>query len=133
MTFSTGLIVVIVAMALFYLRIAMLRGRKRRYERDFAMKRRRVNGRLKGSVIPQQAKGTPTYSITSWYLVAFAFILIIFGLLMFNQMTILGYELIQNKELIEKYAQYWYVLVAVGVVLFAFCFKIDKPFIDADD
>ena len=133
MTFSTGLIVVIVAMALFYLRIAMLRGRKRRYERDFAMKRRRVNGRLKGSVIPQQAKGTPTYSITSWYLVAIAFILIIFGLLMFNQMTILGYELIQNKELIEKYAQYWYVLVAVGVVLFAFCFNIEKPFIDEDE
>ena len=38
MTFSTGLIVVIVAMAFFYLRIAFLRGRKKRYERDFATK-----------------------------------------------------------------------------------------------
>jgi hypothetical protein len=133
MTFSTGLIVVIVAMAFFYLRIAMLRGRKKRYERDFALKRRRVNGRSKGSVLPKQAKGTPTYSITSWFLVAVAFILIIFGLLMYNQMTILGYDLIQNKELIDKYAQYWYVVVALGVILFAFCFKIDKPFIDADE
>jgi hypothetical protein len=133
MTFSTGLIVVIVAMALFYLRIAMLRGRKKRYEREFAMKRRRVNGRSKGSVLPQQAKGTPTYSITSWYLVAVAFILIIFGLLMYNQMTILGYDLLRNKELLDKYAQYWYVVVAVGVVLFAFCFTIEKPFIDDDN
>lgn len=129
MTFSPGLIVVIVAMALFYLRMAMLRGRKKRYEREFAVKRRRVNGRIKGSALPQQAK-TPTYSITSWYLVAIAFILIIFGLLMYNQMTILGYDLIRNKELIDKYAQYWYIVVSLGLILFAFCFAIERPYID---
>jgi hypothetical protein len=128
MTFSTGLIVVIVTMAFFYLRIAFLRGRKKRYEREFALKRRRVNGRLKGAALPQKAKGTPTYAIVSWYLVGFAFILIILGLLMFNQMTILGYDLIKNQDLVNKYSQYWYVLVALGVVIFAFCFKIDKPY-----
>jgi hypothetical protein len=130
MTFTTGLIVVIVAMAFFYLRIAFLRGRKKRYEREFALKRRRVNGRSKGAALPQQPKGTPTYGITSWFLVAFAFILIIFGMLMYNQMTILGFDLIKNPELVNKYAQYWYIIVALGVVIFAFCFKIDKPYID---
>jgi hypothetical protein len=130
MNFTTGLIVVIVAMAFFYLRIAYLRGRKRRYERDFALKRRRVNGRSKGSALPQQPKGTPAYGIISWYLVAVAFILIIFGLLMYNQMTVLGFDLLKNKELVDKYAQYWYIVVSLGVVLFAFCFKIDKPYID---
>ena len=130
MTFSTGLIVVIVTMAFFYLRIAFLRGRKRRYESELATKRRRVNGRSKGAVLPQNAKGSPTYGIVSWYLVGFAFILTILGLLMFNQMTILGYDLVKNPDFVNKYSQYWYVLVALGVLVFAFCFKIDKPYID---
>jgi hypothetical protein len=130
MIFTPGLIVVIAAMAFFYLRIAFLRGRKKRYEREFALKRRRVNGRLKGAVIPQQAKGASTYGIVSWYLIGIAFILTILGLLMYNQMTILGYDLIKNPELVSKYAQYWYVLVALGVVIFAFCFKVDKPYSD---
>lgn len=130
MTFSTGLIVVIVTMAFFYLRIAFLRGRKRRYESELATKRRRVNGRSKGAVLPQNVKGSPTYGIVSWYLVGFAFVLTILGLLMFNQMTILGYDLVKNPDFVNKYSQYWYVLVALGVLVFAFCFKIDKPYID---
>ncbi|MEI8131237.1 MAG: hypothetical protein WCG34_02310 [Leptolinea sp.] len=130
MNFSTEIIIVIASMAFFYLRIALLRGRKKRYERDYALKRRRVNGRSKGAALPQTAAGSPLYGIISWYLVAIAFILIIFGMLMYNQMTILGFTLINDADLIERYAQYWYILVASGVVLFAFCFKIDKPNID---
>ena len=42
---STELIVVIAAIAVFYLRIAMLRGQKKRYERELALKRRKVKDR----------------------------------------------------------------------------------------
>jgi hypothetical protein len=130
MTFSTGLIVVIASMVFFYLRIAFLRGRKKRYERDFALRRRRVNGRSKGSTLPQKAEGSPPYNISSWYMVGLAFILIITGLIMYNKMTILGFNIIPNPEIINVYLEYWYVLVALGVVIFAFCFKVDKPFVD---
>ncbi|KAF0111785.1 MAG: Uncharacterized protein FD147_587 [Chloroflexi bacterium] len=130
MKFSTGLLVVIVSMVFFYLRIAWLRGRKKRFERDYALKRRRVNGRSKGAALPQKAPGTPPYGITNWFFVAIAFIIIIFGMLMYNKMTILGYDLIKDVELVAKYAEFWYIPVALGVVIFAFCFKIDKPILD---
>jgi hypothetical protein len=130
MKFSTGLIVVIASMVFFYLRIAYLRGRKKRYEREFALKRRKVNGRSKGSPLPQKTPGTPPYGITSWYLVGFAVFLILFGMLMYNKMTILGLEIVKNTELITKYSDYWYIPAAIGVIVFAFCFKIDKPKLD---
>ena len=48
MKFTTELIIVAVAIFLFYLRIAMLRGKKKRLEREYALKRRKVKGRSKG-------------------------------------------------------------------------------------
>jgi hypothetical protein len=56
---SPGMIVVIVAIVLFYLRIAMLRGKKKRLEREYALKRRKSGGRSKGAALPQQAPGSP--------------------------------------------------------------------------
>jgi hypothetical protein len=130
MKITTGLIILIASMVFFYLRIAYLRGRKKRYERDYALVRRKVGGRSKGAALPKAAPGSPPYSINSWFLVGFAMILIIIGMLMYNKMSILGYDIIQNAEFVAKYAEFWYIPASLGVVIFAFCFKIEKPKLD---
>ena len=130
MDFSTGMIVVIVAMVLFYFRIAMLRGQKKRYEREYALKRRKVSGRSKGAALPTPERGSPPYGVTSWFLVTFAIILMIIGLIMYNNMSIVGIDLIKDTAFVDQYTQFWYIPVALGVIVLAFCFKVQKPLED---
>jgi len=130
MKLTTGLIIVILAMVFFYVRIAILRGRKKRMEREFALKRRRVKGRSKGAALPQKAPGTPPYSISSWFLVGVAILLMLVGLVVYNKISIFGWEIIKDPALVDMYDKFWYIPVALGVVVFAFCFKIDKPLED---
>jgi hypothetical protein len=130
MKFSTGLIVVLVSLVFFYLRIGYLRGKKKRYEREYALKRRKVGGRSKGSPLPQKTPGTPPYGINNWFLVGGAMVLIIGGMLLYNKMTILGLQIIKNEAFLNTYSDYWYIPLALGVIVFAFCFKIDKPIMD---
>lgn len=132
MRLSTELIVVIGAMVFFYLRIAILRGQKKRFEREYALKRRKVNGRSKGAALPTPQPGTPPFGVNSWFLVAVGVLIVIAGVIMYNKMTLFGIELIKDADIIAKYAGYWYIAVAAGVVLLAFCMKIDKPRLDDD-
>ncbi len=127
MKFTTGIIVVIASMVFFYLRIALLRGRKRRYEREYALKRRKVNGRSKGAVLPQSSKGTPPFGVKSWIMVGVSLILVIFGMLAYNKMTFLGFDLITNQVFLDTSTEFWYIPVALGVVLLSFSIKVDKP------
>ena len=127
MELTTGMIVVLVAMVLFYLRVAMLRGQKKRYEREYALKRRKVHGRSKGAALPQNTSGTPPYQITSWWLVALAIFLAITGVIMNNKMTILSLNIINNPAFVDKYSEFWYIPVAAGVLIFALCFTVQKP------
>jgi len=124
---STELIVVIIAIAIFYLRIAMLRGQKKRYERDLALKRRKVKGRSKGSPLPQQPKGTPPYTVRSWILVVISVLLMLGGVIAYNNFYLLSWQIIQNTAFVDTYAPLWYIPVAVGVILLAFTITIRKP------
>jgi len=117
MIFTPEIIAVMLAMVFFYFRMAQLRGQKRRYQKDYALKRRKVGGRSKGSALPQDPPGTPPYGITSWWLVALAMLLMLFGLGLFNKMF----------SQLDQYARYWYIPVCLGTILFAFCFKVRKP------
>jgi hypothetical protein len=128
--FSTELIVVAVAILIFYFRIAMLRGQKKRFEREYALKRRKVGGRSKGSALPQNPPGSPPYKVSSWFLVGVGVILMLVGLLAFNKFSILGWDVIKDQSFVDTYSQYWHWAVAAGVLVFAFCFKIDKPILD---
>ena len=130
---STELIVVIVAIAVFYLRIAMLRGQKKRYERDLALKRRKVKGRSKGSPLPQQPKGTPPYTVRSWLLVAISVLLMLAGLLAYNKFYIITWQIVQDAAFVETYAPFWYIPVALGVILLAFTITIRKPIDDSGE
>jgi hypothetical protein len=127
MKITIGIIVVGLSMVFFYLRVAFLRGRKKRNERAYALKRRRVNGRSKGAALPTPAKGAPPFGVNSWILVAISILLIVFGLLLYNNMYILNYQLISNEAFLQAVAKYWYIAMAAGVVLLSFCLKINKP------
>jgi len=127
MRFSTELIIVIVAIILFYLRIAWLRGKKKRLEREFALKRRKVKGRSKGAMLPQKTPGTPPYGITSWFLVALAVLLILVGYAAYSRFVVFGWQFVNDISWVDTYSKYWHWAVAAGVVVFAFCFKIDMP------
>ena len=130
---STELIVVIVAIAVFYLRIAMLRGQKKRYERDLALKRRKVKGRSKGSPLPQQPKGTPPYTVRSWLLVVISILLMLAGLMAYNNFNLLKWQMIRDTAFVETYAPFWYIPVALGVILLAFTITIRKPIDDTGE
>lgn len=130
---STELIVVIVAIVIFYLRVAMLRGQKKRYERDLALKRRKVKGRSKGSPLPQQPKGTPPFTVRSWVLVVISMLLMLAGVVAYNKFYFLGMQLVPDPAFVEAYAKYWYILVSAGVILLAFTVTIRKPIEDATE
>lgn len=132
MEISTGLIVVAVAMLLFYVRIAILRGRKKRYEREYALKRRKVSGRSKGAVLPTPEPGSPPFGVTSWVLVVVSMIVILAGVVMYNDMTMFGITLFEGSAWAAKIVEFWYIPVSVGVLALSFCFKIDKPRMDEE-
>jgi len=130
---STELIVVIVAMVIFYLRIAMLRGKKKRWERELALKRRKVKGRSKGSPLPQQPKGTPPYIVRSWVLVVISILLMLLGVIAYNNFYVFGNEIIKDPTFVDSYAKFWYLAVSVGVLLLALGIDIRKPVEDVDE
>jgi len=130
MKFSIGLIVVVVAIVFFYIRIAMLRGRKKRYTREFALKRRKVNGRSKGAALPAPKPGSPPFGVTSWFLVAIAILLMVAGIIVYNNFSVFGIDIIKDPAIVKQFAQFWYIPVALGVVVFAFCFNVQKPIED---
>ncbi len=130
---STELIVVVVAIAIFYLRIAMLRGQKKRFERELALKRRKVKGRSKGSPLPQQPKGTPPYTVRSWALVVVSILLMLAGLLAYNKFYIITWQIVQDAAFVETYAPFWYIPVALGVILLALTITIRKPIDDTGE
>jgi len=130
---SIELIVVIISIAVFYLRIAMLRGKKKRYERELALKRRKVKGRSKGSPLPQQPKGTPPYVVRSWFLVVISILLMLSGVIAYNKFYFLSWEIIKDTVFVDAYAPYWYIPVAAGVILLAFAITIRKPLADEED
>lgn len=131
MKITTEVIVVIASMVFFYLRMAILRGKKKRYEREFALKRRKVNGRSKGAALPAAQPGSPPFGVNSWFFVAVGVLIMIAGMIMYNNMTIFGIQIITDPELLT-YTKFWYIAISLGVIILAFCMKIDKPRMDED-
>ncbi len=128
--FSIELLVVVIAILLFYARIAQLRGRKKRYEREFALKRRKVKGRSKGAALPAKDPWSSNYIVKSWLLVALGIALMLAGFVAYSQFTVFGISLTQDAAFIEAYSKYWYLAVSVGVLVLAMSITIAKPRLD---
>ena len=113
-----GMIVVIVAMAIFYLRLMQLRGKKRRLEREAMVHRMREANRKKGKVPPAPPKdpNAPPFGITSWVLVAIAVVLMLLGVV--ARSTTFLPQLLQD---------FWWIPTTVGVLAMVFCVKVEVP------
>jgi hypothetical protein len=132
MKITTGMIVVLVSMVIFYLRVAILRGQKKRFAREYALKRRKVSGRSKGAALPTPEPGSPPFGVNSWFLVGLSCLIILAGVIMYNEMNVFGITLFEGSALVDTLIPYWYVPMAAGVILLALCLKIEKPRLDED-
>jgi len=108
----TGLIVVGAAMLLFYLRLGMLRGRKRRLEREQALEIRRSLKKRRAMEDKKPDFEHPRYQVVSWVMVVGALILMLAGVTMYTA-----------KWFPQNYSEYWWISATAGVLLFTFCFK----------
>lgn len=104
-----GLWVTIIALGIFYLRLALLRGKKRREIREEALA---VKRKGKGAKMTVDEQHLPGYQVTSWYLVALAVVLMLVGMMARY-----------NTDFPDVMRQYWWVGTATGALVFAFCFK----------
>jgi multisubunit Na+/H+ antiporter MnhB subunit len=109
MKFDFGLAITAVAMLLFYVRLAMLRGKKRRLEREQALKAKKAG---KGAKVSLPDPNKPRYEIRSWVMVGVAVLLMLVGL-----------AARQTASFPQVMQDYWWVGTSLGAVLFSFCFK----------
>jgi multisubunit Na+/H+ antiporter MnhB subunit len=109
MKFDTGIVVIGVAIILFYLRLAMLRGKKRRERRAEQLAVMKAGKKVK---FQEQDPNRPYYQVTSWWIVGVSMLLILAG--MISKTTTSLPQLLQ---------QYWWVTTSIGILLFAFSFK----------
>jgi len=109
MELDFGLVITGVSMLFFYLRLALLRGKKRRLAREEALLVKRVG---KGAKAKLEQPNKPGYEIVSWWLVAAAALLMLIGL-----------AARQSDFFPQIMRDYWWVGTAGGAFLFAFCFK----------
>jgi len=104
-----GMWITIIAFGLFYLRLALLRGQKRRQIRDEALA---VKRRGKGAKMTVDEEHLPGYKVTSWVLVVIAVILMLGGMMARYTGSFPAWA-----------QQYWWVGTSLGAIVFAFCFK----------
>lgn len=109
MEIDTGIVVVAAVMVLFYLRLAMLRGRKRRLKREEQLAAMKGGKKVK---IQPVDPNMPPFQVVSWWLVGLAVILILGGMISRSATSF--------PELLQ---QYWWVVTSIGVLVFAFSFK----------
>jgi hypothetical protein len=110
-----GLIVVIVALALFYLRILQLRGKKKKLEKQRVLEHIRESNRKRGKVAPLPGRDpyTPPFQVTNWVLVVVAVIFMLVG--------VAGRSSMSLPQIMHDL---WWVPTTVGILIFIFCFKV---------
>jgi hypothetical protein len=116
MKLETGMIVIIGALAIFYLRMMQLRGKKKRLEREKVLTHMREAGRKKGKLAPLPPKdpNAPPFKVTSWILVIISIVLMLLGMAC------------RSYDVFPKLMQdYWWGITTIGILVFMFCFKVE--------
>jgi hypothetical protein len=113
-----GMIVIGIAILIFYLRILQLRGRRKKLERKLMVARMSNKSKNKSnkSLPLENDKNAPPYKVTSWVLVIIGVILMLAGIA-YRTMNL-------QPQLIQDF---WWVPTTIGVLVFVFCFKVDVP------
>jgi len=104
-SFDIGFFAIGLAMIIFYLRLAQIRGRKRK----LASGRSRTRGQKAAA---EAVKNQPAYQVTSWWLVVLG------GVLMLCGVALRTYDWFPSQ-----YHSYWWMVTTAGVLVFIFCFK----------
>jgi len=110
MNFEPGVIAIAIAMLLFYLRLAQIRGHKRKERRQEQLARMR--SKRKGRVNDPQGFYRPNYEVGNYYLLALGVVLMLMGM-----------ALRTTNIMPAIYQPYWWGIVTAGVVAFIFCVK----------
>lgn len=109
MELEFGIIVTIIAFALFYIRLAILRKKKRAELRELALQVKRAG---KGAKMPVSEEHRPGYEIRYWPLVVLS-----------GALIILGMAARQYTSFPVWAQEYWWIGTSFGALLLAFCFK----------
>jgi hypothetical protein len=120
MKLDPGMIVVIVVVALFYIRILMLRGVHRREEREATLAQIKAVEAQKGKSHRNQPpakkvvspKDQPMFSVTSWWIIAPAMVIMLVGLAMWT-----------TTWFPPEIKTFYWVPIAAGGILFIFGMK----------
>ncbi len=113
MKLDLGLTVVVISMALFYLRLLQIRGRRRREAREEQLARMRSGGKRKQGESSSASPGDrPMFQVSSWVLAIIGGVLMLVGLAMRT-----------SNIFPEAVLPYWWVVTSVGVLMFTFSFK----------
>lgn len=113
MKIDIGLVVVVASMIFFYVRLIQLRGRRRKERKEMELVRIHDSRRRKpGEAAPPQIGERPMVQIASWWLVAGGAIIMLTGL-----------SLRTSPGLLPVLEPYWWIVTAVGVVVFTFSLK----------
>lgn len=115
--FDFGYAITAVTVLLFYFRVAMLRGRKRRLAREeLAEVMRMPKGkRQKDKMAEIEAKkGRPNLEIRSWWLIGIGIVLMFAGIIFKNY---------PDLSLPQMLVDYWWAGPSLGFILFIFAIK----------
>lgn len=116
-TFDLGYAVTFFTAILFYFRVAMLRGRKRRLAREeLAEVMRMAKGkRQKDRMAAIEAKKSkPSIEIRSWLLIGIGIVLMMAGIIFKNY---------PDLNLPQTLVEYWWAGPSLGFIIFIFAIK----------
>lgn len=115
--FDLGVSVTAITALLFYFRIAMLRGRKRRLAKEEMIEIMNMpKGKKQKERLAAQEKkrNTPSFEVSSWLIIVIGIMLMLAGIVIRNTLGL-------NIPQVVK--DYWWVGPSLGFILFMFGFK----------
>ncbi len=117
LNFDIGIAVTAFTALLFYFRIAMLRGKKRRLAKEEMVeimnmpKGKKQKERLAAQ---EKRKNSPSFEVSSWVVIVIAIVLMLSGIVIRNT---------AGLEVPQVLKDYWWVGPSLGFILFMFGFK----------
>jgi hypothetical protein len=110
MKFDPGVIAIAIAILLFYARMAQIRGRKRKEQRQEQIAH--MHSKRKGRVNLPNGVSRPNYEVGNWYILALGAVLMLMGMAAKT-----------TNILPAAYQPYWWAVVTLGVLVFTFGIK----------
>ena len=116
--FDWGVAITAFTALLFYFRLAMLRGKKRRLAKELALEQMRKASHLKKKKVKEKTQepkiNKPSIEVANWAIVVIAIVLMLVGVIAKNSPAINLPQIVQD---------YWWIGPSLGFILFIFGFE----------